>query len=340
MKEGVERVERMVDEVRAAHAPDPRLVVFDVRVRVREGRIAIEGASSARSAEEAIRERMERMGIEWTDSVERLTIERYAIVIGGVAPVHARGSIRSTQVSQAMLGSVVRILRQRGRWHQCRFSDGYLGWVHEGYLSLVSEDEAERWEDRAQMMSLGAELTQNGRRVGHLVWGARFEEPAAHRARLPDGEVVEVAGEVVPISELPTRFPATREHIVETADRWIGTPYLWGGRTRAGVDCSGLVQMVYGIHGIRLPRDSDQQALVGHHVEAWEDFSGLLPGDLLFFTERPDGRITHVALSEGGSKIVHAWLGGGKATRTDILNPTSREAHLRESYRLARRILV
>jgi len=126
--------------------------------------------------------------------------------------------------------------------------------------------------------------------------------------------------------------------VVCTARRWLGTPYVWGGVTPAGADCSGFVQSVYRLHGIALPRDSDLQARVGREVEAQGDFAALRPGDLLFFSERP-GRITHVAISLGGSRTIHSALSNGGVRINDLAGDLEAETRLRPLFVHARRVL-
>jgi gamma-D-glutamyl-L-lysine dipeptidyl-peptidase len=120
---------------------------------------------------------------------------------------------------------------------------------------------------------------------------------------------------------------------VETArGAFAGTSYQWGGITPWGADCSGFVQTVFGVHGIALPRDAHQQALVGRAAD------GLAAGDLLFFSEREDGRITHVAIGLGPREFVHVALGrGGHAIeRRDA--PDEYVAGLWALFRFARRV--
>src|SRR5690606_5530080 len=105
--------------------------------------------------------------------------------------------------------------------------------------------------------------------------------------------------------------------IARTARRWIGAPYLWGGVTQLGVDCSGLAQAVMWMHGIALPRDSDLQARIGSRVDYDAALTQLRAGDLLFFAE-PGERITHVAISGGEGSIVHSALGNGGVAANDL----------------------
>ena len=115
-------------------------------------------------------------------------------------------------------------------------------------------------------------------------------------------------------------------------------PYLWGGVTMGGVDCSGFVQALYRLHGHVIPRDSDQQSRTGEEVDPGDGFAGLRPGDLLFFAEEP-GRCSHVTMSTGGSRIIHSSLGNGGVQRNDLAGRRAYERELRTLFIGARRII-
>jgi cell wall-associated NlpC family hydrolase len=112
------------------------------------------------------------------------------------------------------------------------------------------------------------------------------------------------AGDALESNRLAERFPAEAGAVVKTAQEYFSaTSYLWGGVTPWGADCSGLVQSVFALHGIQLPRDAWQQGETGR--DAGQDVGELLPADLLFFSDRDDGRVTHVgiALARGGYAV-------------------------------------
>jgi cell wall-associated NlpC family hydrolase len=140
-------------------------------------------------------------------------------------------------------------------------------------------------------------------------------EADGRRRALPLGAVLAgdarvESGEALDAEAMTARFPRTPNAIARTALEFFeGTPYEWGGITPWGADCSGLVQTTFALHGVRLPRDARQQVTMGGPVK--EGISALCPGDLLFFSERPDRRITHVALALDAKHFVHLALGRG-----------------------------
>jgi hypothetical protein len=125
--------------------------------------------------------------------------------------------------------------------------------------------------------------------------------------------------------------------ILQTARTFLGTRYVWGGTSDAGIDCSGLVQRSFAAHGIHLPRDADQQVYIGRLVATRWHRDALRPGDLLFFLGRR-GSITHVALHLGGSEFIEASGDSVKITSFDPAAPNYSARRL-ESFCFAKRVL-
>ncbi|NUO96267.1 MAG: C40 family peptidase [Gemmatimonadaceae bacterium] len=121
------------------------------------------------------------------------------------------------------------------------------------------------------------------------------------------------SGVRIPRSPAPT---ATAARVLQTADRYLGVPYVWGGNTpETGFDCSGFTKYVFAKQGIQLPRTSREQARVGQGVEL--DFGALQPGDLMMFAE-PGEAISHVAIYVGDGRIIHASSAAGEVTYLDL----------------------
>jgi cell wall-associated NlpC family hydrolase len=226
-----------------------------------------------------------------------LTVPGRATVRAPIAPMYGDPYVASVQISQRLSGHEVELLDEQDDWYLARGADGYQGWIHAGFLSPEPPPSSRR-SGQLPRVSLGC-LTRTPN-------GIRRRLPLG--ARLSPDEVVK-AGEAVNDVELAARFPRDPVAITRSAQELFeSTPYLWGGITPWGADCSGFVQSIYGLHGVPLPRDAWQQA------EAGTDAGGLMnlkPADLAFFSDRDDKRITHVAIALGGRHLVHLALGRG-----------------------------
>ena len=229
----------------------------------------------------------------------------HAFVRTAIAPMFAEPRVSSSQVSQQLAGHPVYVLESReDHWHRVRGMDEYEGWMHDGYfMRLVDESPV------VPTSSPDFALTYVPRVSMGVI--ARSERHGVRALPLNawldlDEEVVD--GETVPLNEMEESFAIAPDAIAQSAVEWFeGTSYQWGGVTPWGADCSGFVQTIYGVHGVPLPRDAHQQALLGVEVSR----SALQPADLLFFSDRDDTRITHVGLALAGDRLVHIALGRG-----------------------------
>jgi len=346
----VRELRELVRAVGARHVPDARSAIFDVRLVRRGDDVAFIGETTVAAAAAELMARAQAVAPDRRilDQIMRLPDPALGDRVHGLArasivPVHARPHITSTQVTQYILGHRLDLLARRGPWWRVRGEDGYIGWVHEGYIESGAAAWAEAWErgeGGEPMVSLGAELVdEEGRLILKLPWGARLIRDEPRRFRLPDGRQGMLGdGELVEVDRLADRFPARGESVARTARRWIGTPYLWGGVSLAGADCSGFVQSVFWLHGIALPRDSDQQARIGSELPIPDAANEFRSGDLLFFSERPD-RITHVAISLGGSEFIHSALSNGGVGINDLAGETEADRRFRSILTCARRLL-
>ncbi len=250
---------------------------------------------------------------------ETLGLKRVTVA---VAPLLGEPRAAATMTSQYLYGQQLALLEQRGDWNRVRGGDAYEGWMHAGYLADAEAGSV------ATAVSLGCVV----------------RDASSGRRALPLGALVDdvdslIEGELVSIADTGEHFPMEGSAIAGTAIRFFeGTSYLWGGVTPWGADCSGLVQTVFGLHGIALPRDAGDQALCG--VETSPEAGALAAADLLFFSDRDDGRITHVAIALGHGRIVHLALGrGGYAIETLSGETDAYAVALRGRIRFARRVV-
>lgn len=255
-----------------------------------------------------------------------LVVPGGATVRAPIAPMHADPYVASVQISQRLSGHEVHLLDRQDDWFLSRGGDGYVGWIHYGFLSPPPPPASPR-SGEVPRVSLGC--------LTHTSDGVRRRLPLG--ARLSPGEVVKV-GEVVDEAEMPERFPPEAVAITRSAQSLFeGASYLWGGITPWGADCSGFVQMIYWLHGVQLPRDAWQQSDTGAETG---DLMDLEPADLAFFSDRDDLRVTHVAIALGGRRLVHLALGrGGFATEHLEDSHDPYVAKLRERFIGGRRVL-
>jgi hypothetical protein len=249
-----------------------------------------------------------------------------------VAPLHAEPRVSSPQVSQALANHTLAVLEESDEWMRVRGADGYEGWLHRGYARLLPAEPPPGAgtfrRDFMPLVSLGARV-MNGD-------GRRRALPL--RAVLDRDERVEL-GAAVPQDDLPQVFPRDPEALIHSAAEYFaGTSYQWGGVTPWGADCSGFTQSIFALHGVALPRDAWQQAEVG--TEAGTGIGALRPADLLFFSDRPDGRVTHVGIGLGDRRMAHVALGRGGFAVERLDDPDDGYvAKLRDRFLFARRVV-
>jgi len=250
-----------------------------------------------------------------------------ATVRSPIAPMHGEPGIGSQMISQQLGGHRVEVLDEEGDWVRARGEDGYEGWMHIGFLKRAPQATAVPRSEQS-LISLGC-ITRT---------------PAGDQRALPlravlSADETPISGETIESQARAERFPLDPVAITQSAQRFfVCTSYLWGGVTPWGADCSGLAQSVFALHGLQLPRDAWQQAKLG--TDAGRDVGELRAADLLFFSDRPDKRVTHVGIALGDRRMVHLALGrGGYAIErlNDRADPFV--AKLRSSFLFARRML-
>ena len=229
---------------------------------------------------------------------------------------------------QALMGAVVRVTGQESYWLKVVTHEPYNAWVVNGAVALMNRDDVHKYIESPKYIVTAdnthayLERDPEGERVTDLVAGDLLlkvldskGKPVAKKGWVacmtPSGHSCWVSSKECEdfVSWKNSRKPDAY-HIIATARQFLGVPYMWGGNSTKGVDCSGLTSAVFFQNGILLPRNSSQQANVGDEVDISEvrhgDFSALRPGDLLFFDNSRRGRVSHVAIYIGDGRIIHS----------------------------------
>ena len=220
-----------------------------------------------------------------------------------LAQIPLRGEAQSSaeMVSQLLYGETYTILKQEEDWFYIKMDyDGYEGWLSGSSIYPFAERNVY---------------------VQRLLNTTEAND-------IKEGVVISSMGSELPVLVLN----AVRLQVTELAKLFLDTPYLWGGRHFSGIDCSGLVQVVYKVMGVKLPRDASQQQKIGKTVS----FDNLFEGDLVFFEK--NRKIGHVGMYIGKGKIIHAhgYVRIDELTKEGIVNSLSNE--LTHTYHSAKRL--
>lgn len=310
--------DEIIGNVKKQYAPDTRVAIWEIAsARDADGILTLTGKVDNAAAAEAISTELERVGIECRNNITVLpddaTLNRWALV--ALPFVHTRAEARhgSELLTQSLMGSPLRVLERSGEWVRVQSPDGYIGWVVENGLAPLDEEQLNAWKKsfRFIVTCTSGYLYKDakcGEILSNLVLGdiLQAEEIGENliALRTPDNRIGYVrAADVAPFAEWAKQEFNPRL-IINTARRLLGSTYLWGGTSTAGVDCSGLTKLCYFANGVILQRDASQQVLYGGKIapEQWREAQ---PADLLYFGNKK-GRVTHTAIYMGDGKYIHS----------------------------------
>ena len=225
-------------------------------------------------------------------------------VATNITSVHKSSSFESEQLDQMVYGDVVEVLQTQDKWGFIRQRDGYLGWT---YLPYLHEQPAATASHivLAPSVALHDSPDRRADAVTHVMagTGVRLEAVRGDWGQVVANQIGWLPLDTLrAVAEIPPDQSSKRSLFPSDAARMIGIPYLWGGISGVGIDCSGFARLLHLWVGVDIPRDADMQASAGKPVEP-----PFQVGDLLFFGDKESPRaITHGAVSLGGWKIIHS----------------------------------
>lgn len=318
--------ENLIGAVKEEHAPDGRVALFDIETIQKNDGYILKGESNLPEAVASLKQKLEAENIAFTDSIQMLPAadlegKSEGVIKISVANLRSKPSHSSELVTQATLGTPVKVYKKEGGWYYIQTPDGYLAWVDYGGVTPISEEELSTWKSSDKVIYLEP-------------YGFSYEEANVDAPVISDlvaGNILELTGEqngfykvkypndkqgfiekdkAQPYQEWVTSLKPTGETLIETSKSFTGVPYLWGGTSPKGVDCSGYTKTIFFLNGIILPRDASQQIHTGIEVDSTKEFDNLQPGDLLFFgkeaTETSPERVIHVGMWIGDNKFIHS----------------------------------
>ena len=319
-------LEKQISEIREHYAPDKRVAIFQVNAIKAQKGYVLKGESNLPAAVNGLKEKLKSENISYLDSIQllpdtTLNGEAQGVIRVSVANLRSNPSHSAELATQATLGTPVKIYKREGDWYLIQTPDLYISWVDHGGLEPMSNIEFSRWKTAPKLIYLGTygnsyeKPKEGSQTVSDLVAGDILErireEGDFYQVSYPDGRKAYVdKSSSQPYEEWLSSIDPTEESLVNTSKTLMGLPYLWGGTSSKGVDCSGFTKTIYFLNGMVIPRDASQQIATGEEVDSTKDFENLNPGDLLFFgrpaTDTTKERVVHVGMWIGNNEFIHA----------------------------------
>ncbi len=244
---------------------------------------------------------------------------QYGIATQSVINLRQHPSFAAEMGTQALMGTPVHILETEHGWSRVMTPDGYVAWTTSESVQSMTFDQYKSWNGASKTIAtvyftvLRAQPSQHASVVSDVVWGDVMRTIGENgyyvHVLLPDGRTGFLQkSETMSFDKwMASRHP-TADHIIATARCFIGFPYLWGGTSVKGMDCSGFTKTCFFLNGVILRRDASQQAQTGDSVAISNGFGNLKPGDLLFFGSKKGGKnhVSHVGLYIGNGEFIHS----------------------------------
>ncbi len=318
-------VQSIVEHTRVDVLPDRRDAVFEVKAEVKNQKIYLSGQTDKPDFKDKLLNRLKKEHIEFVDSIRILPVEKFKNITGitrlSVANLRAKAKHSAELVTQTLMGMPLVILDEKNDFYRVKTPEGYYAWVDAAAVQLMNKQAYLKWKNLPKIIttSFYGKILQKPDNVAkpvsdfvlNDVLALIKEQKTYSLIQYPDGRKGYINNEFfIKLDEFTgtNHSYATPYDVVNFAEDYLGIPYLWGGTSVKGLDCSGFSKNVYAQVGFLLPRDASQQVKIGKPVNITDDFSQLQPGDLLFFgrIENNKEKITHVAIHIDKGRIIHA----------------------------------
>ena len=327
-KNDLVQLQAVNDSIKMVFAPDKRVAVYDISLSVLADQIQITGETDQEKGLAALMEILKNKGKRIENLVSVLPDSsvgawKYALVNNSVANIRSTAKHSGELATQAILGTSLKVLKIDGDFYLVQTPDGYISWVDHGGVTLLTSDQLNSWEKAPKVIFTKAfghvfsNADSDFEKTGDIVLGAQLilleEKGRYYKVQYPDKrEGYLKKSESQPYEEWMNDLQASGTLVELYAKELLGVPYLWGGTSTKGMDCSGFTKTVYLMNGYVIPRDASQQITAGNDVDPELSLKDLEKGDLMFFgrkaTDSTRQRVTHVGIWLGNDKgeFIHA----------------------------------
>lgn len=315
------------DSLKTIYAPDTRVEIFNINLSKTNKTLTVAGEATNPEVVSIFNNKLtpliDKTGKFKVDYNINLLPDKsvgetkYAVVNNSVANIRSKPKHSAELATQAILGTVLNVLKIDGDFYLIQTPDRYISWVDHGGVTLMTDEDISKWQATPKLIytkTVGfvyATEKENASIVSDIVLGAQLAILETgknfYKVAYPDNRIGYInKKEAVVYNNWIDTLKPSGDLIEQTAKNFLGSPYLWGGTSTKGMDCSGFTKTVYLMNGFIIPRDASQQVNAGEIVDKNLAFENLQKGDLLFFgkkaTDSTKQRTTHVGI----------WLGNGK----------------------------
>jgi SH3-like domain-containing protein len=311
-----------VDSISKFWVPDKREGIFDAQLITRNGTVTLKGETNLPEAKADLVKFLENRNYKFLDSLQVLPDtsvikQPWGLINVSVCNMRSEPSHGAEMLSQALLGTPVKIIKKSGGWFMIQTPDNYLGWTNSDAVETQSDEMHNKWKNSSRLIYIekfGDVYTDKQAKeiVSDITAGCIVINDGVdngfYRLVFPDGRKGFAAvKQFLPFDEWATGTQPDAGNLIQTAFRFTGTPYLWGGTSAKGLDCSGFVKTVYYLNGLILARDASLQIRHGYEIPAYQNLDSLQKGDLLFFGSLRNGKLraTHVGMFIGNTEFIH-----------------------------------
>ena len=318
----VSELESLHATIKKEFAPDKRVELFDIRFENRGNKSILKGETTHKEALSVLLDSLKKRKLTFINEVRVLPDTAvgkkiYALGNNSVINIRSKPKHSAELGTQGLLGMELKILDKKGSWYRVQTPDNYISWVDAGGIQMMTPEEISAWRKKKKIIYTANSgftyETQDykGIRVSDIAFGGILaihkEHDRYYEVTYPDGRIGFVKkDDAVLYNAWLKNNPSSADFIETSAKSMLGVPYLWGGTSPKGNDCSGFTKTVYLMNGYVIPRDASQQVHAGKVVDDNLKFEGLAKGDLMFFgtpaTKDKKQRVTHVGIWLGNNK--------------------------------------
>ncbi|MCL7763290.1 C40 family peptidase [Polaribacter sp. Z014] len=319
----ITELENIQSSLKAEFAPDKRVELFDIKFESVDNHLILEGETTSKKAFSILLDSLKNRKLAFTNHVRILPDSavgklQYAIARNSVINIRSQPKHSAELGTQGLLGMSLKVLDKKGDFYRIQTPDNYISWVDKGGIQLMTKSEFDAWNNSIKVLFTEifgyayVDKSANSEIVSDITLGGLLqyisEDNDFYKVKYPDNRIGFIKkNEAVIYSSWLKNIVASKENIETVAKTMNGFPYLWGGTSSKGIDCSGFTKMVYLMNGFIIPRDASQQINAGKTVDKNLKLEGLEKGDLLFFgtkaTPNKKQRVTHVGIWLGNNKM-------------------------------------